>query len=129
MIKISNNLYYIQNSVMGNSSYMLIRKFSGGIRTMKDLTHVLIVTDPVEEKNAILEARKLNIPTLPICNPNAVADNSHNVMPADDYSLKSIYLIIGILADAIALGQGKIANYIGKSDSEIILPESKNQNQ
>lgn len=106
-----------------------LNKFFGGIRTMKDLPDVLIVTDPVEEKNAILEARKLNIPIIAICNTNADPDNIDIVIPANNYSIKSVYLIIGILADAIALGQGKIANYIGKSDSEIILPESKNQNQ
>ncbi|MGL5640483.1 MAG: 30S ribosomal protein S2 [Mycoplasmoidaceae bacterium] len=106
-----------------------LNKFFGGIRTMKDLPNVLIVTDPVEEKNAILEARKLNIPIIAICNTNADPDNIDIVIPANNYSIKSVYLIIGILADAIALGQGKAANYIGKPDSEIILPESKIQNQ
>ncbi|MGL5591275.1 MAG: 30S ribosomal protein S2 [Mycoplasmoidaceae bacterium] len=106
-----------------------LNKFFGGIRTMKDLPDVLIVTDPVEEKNAILEARKLNIPIIAICNTNADPDNIDIVIPANNYSIKSVYLIIGILADAIALGQGKAANYIGKPDSEIILPESKIQNQ
>lgn len=106
-----------------------LNKFFGGIRTMKDLPDVLIVTDPVEEKNAILEARKLNIPIIAICNTNADPDNIDIVIPANNYSIKSVYLIIGILADAIALGQGKTANYIGKPDSEIILPESKSQNQ
>ena len=45
------------------------------------------------------------------------------------YIFKSVYLIIGILADAIALGQGKIANYIGKTHIEDIIRESKNQHQ
>ncbi|MGL4616922.1 MAG: 30S ribosomal protein S2 [Mycoplasmoidaceae bacterium] len=106
-----------------------LNKFFGGIRTMKDLPDVLIVTDPVEERNAVLEARKLNIPIIAICNTNADPDNIDIVIPANNYSIKSVYLIIGILADAIALGQGKAANYIGKPDSEIILPESKSQSQ
>ena len=96
---------------------------------MKDLPDVLIVTDPVEEKNAILEARKLNIPIIAICNTTADPDNIDGVIPANNDSIKSVYLIIAILADAIALGQGKIANYIGKSHSEVILAGAKKRRQ
>ncbi len=105
-----------------------LNKFFGGIRTMKDLPDVLIVTNPIEEKNAITEAKKLNIPIIAICNTNADPDNIDIVIPANNYSIKSVYLIIGILSDAIAIGKEKPANYIGKPDSEIILPEF-NRNQ
>ncbi|MGL4647522.1 MAG: 30S ribosomal protein S2 [Mycoplasmoidaceae bacterium] len=102
-----------------------LNKFFGGIRTMKDLPDVLIVTNPIEEKNAITEAQKLNIPIIAICNTNANPDGIDIVIPANNYSIKSIYLIIGILADAIAIGKDKPANFIGQPDSKIILPEFK----
>ena len=95
------------------------------------LSHVVLWAKELKGRVVFLRplGLRLNIPIIAICNTNADPDNIDIVIPANNYSIKSVYLIIGILADAIALGQGKIANYIGKSDSEIILPESKNQNQ
>lgn len=100
-----------------------LAKFFGGIRTMKELPKVLILTDPENEKNALTEAKKLNIPVVAICNTNANPDGIDYVIPANNYSIKSVYLLIGILVDAIAEGKGLPKNFVGKKDEEIILPE------
>lgn len=105
-----------------------LNKFFGGIRTMNQLPDVLIVNDPVEEKNAIAEAKKLGIKIIAICNTNANPEGIDIVIPANNYSIKTVYLIIGILADAIAAGQGKPMMYAGKKDEEIILPQTFYQN-
>ena len=101
-----------------------LSKFFGGIRTMTSLPDVLIVNDPVEEKNAIAEAKKLGIKVIAICNTNANPEGIDIVIPANNYSIKAVYLIIGLLADAIAIGQGKPTQFIGKKDEEIILPQT-----
>lgn len=106
-----------------------LNKFFGGIRTMNTLPDVLIVNDPVEEKNAVAEAKKLGIKVIAICNTNANPENIDIVIPANNYSVKSVYLIIGLLADAIAAGQNKPVLYAGKKDDEIILPQTFYQNQ
>ncbi len=105
-----------------------LNKFFGGIRTMNQLPDVLIVNDPVEEKNAIAEAKKLGIKIIAICNTNANPEGIDIVIPANNYSIKTVYLLIGILADAIAAGQGKPMMYAGKKDEEIILPQTFFQN-
>ncbi len=105
-----------------------LNKFFGGIRTMSQLPDVLIVNDPVEEKNAIAEAKKLGIKIVAICNTNANPEGIDFVIPANNYSIKTVYLIIGVLADAIAAGQGKPMMYVGKKDSEIELPQTFFQN-
>ena len=73
---------------------------------MKELPKVLILTDPENEKNALKEAKKLGIPVVAICNSNADPTDIDYVIPANNYSIKSVYLLIGILSDAIAEGKG-----------------------
>lgn len=100
-----------------------LAKFYGGIRVMKDLPKVIILTDPENEKNALTEAKKLNIPVIAICNSNANPDGIDYVIPANNYSIKSVYLLVGILCDAIAEGKGLPKSFVGKKDEDIVLPE------
>lgn len=100
-----------------------LAKAFGGIRTMKELPKVLILTDPENEKNALKEAKKLGIPVVAICNSNADPTDIDYVIPANNYSIKSVYLLIGILSDAIAEGKGLPKSFVGKKDDEIVLPE------
>lgn len=105
-----------------------LAKFFGGIRMMKDLPSVIILTDPENEKNALSEARKLGIPVIAICNSNANPEGIDYIIPANNYSIKSIYLLIGILNDAIAEGKGLPKTFVGKKDEEIVFPEIKRRN-
>ena len=53
-----------------------LEKNLGGIKNMKEMPGVLFIVDPKKERNAILEAKKLNIPTIGLidtnCNPDDV---------------------------------------------------------
>ncbi len=98
-------------------------KFFSGIRTMKELPKALILTDPEKEMIAIKEAKKLDIPVIAICNTNANPDLVDYVIPANNYSIKSVYLLIGILCDAIAEAKGLPKQFVEKKDEEILLPE------
>lgn len=100
-----------------------LAKFFGGIRMMKDLPKILIITDPDNERIAILEAKKLDIPVIAICNTNSNPDGIDYIIPANNYSIKTVYLIIGILCDAIAEANDQPKMFVGKKDEEIILPE------
>lgn len=100
-----------------------LAKFFSGIRTMKELPKVLILTDPEKENIAIKEAKKLGIPVVAICNTNANPENVDFVIPANNYSIKSVYLLIGILCDAIAEAKGLPKQFVDKKDDEILLPE------
>lgn len=98
-------------------------KFFSGIRTMKELPKAIILTDPENEKIALTEAKKMGIPVVAICNSNANTDGIDYIIPANNYSIKSVYLLVGILCDAIAEGRNLPTQFVGKNDSEIVLPE------
>lgn len=98
-------------------------KFFGGIRTMKGLPQAVIVLDPVVEKNAVAEAKKLNIPVIALTNTNADPSLIDFVIPCNTSSIKTVYLLTSVLVDAICEGMGEPKNVVGKADNEIVLPE------
>lgn len=100
-----------------------LMKFYGGIRTMRKLPNALIVLDPNHDLNAIIEARKLQIPVIALANTNANPDIIDYIVPVNNYSIRSIMLILGVLIDAIAEAKEEPVKYVGKSDDEIVLPE------
>lgn len=98
-------------------------KFYGGIRTMRRLPSALIVLDPVHDKNAILEARKLNIPIVAFANTNADPSLIDYIVPMNNNSVKSIGLILNILIDAICQVNGEPTKVIGVPEDQIVLLE------
>ena len=77
-----------------------------GIREMKKIPDVLIIVDPRKELNAILEARRLNIPVIGIVDTNCDPDDVDYVVPANDDAIRSVKLVIGVLNNAIAEATG-----------------------
>ena len=100
-----------------------LEKFIGGIKEIKGLPNAIVVTDPVLEHNAVKEARDLHIPVIAIANTNANPNLIDFIIPANTYSIKTQWLILSILADAVASAKGQETKIVGKKDSEIILPE------
>jgi len=106
-----------------NKQIAKLERFIGGIKEMKGLPQVVIVTDPIAEHNAVKEARDLNIPVIAIANTNANPNLVDFIIPANTHSPRAEYLILGLLADAIVTAKGGEAKILGKTDEEIILPE------
>ncbi len=99
-----------------------LEKFFGGIRNMPGLPHAIVVDDPVHEKNAVTEARKLNIPVVAISNTNANPDLIDYIVPANNTSIRSITLFMNLLADAVAIGKNDNPVFAFKPDEEIVIP-------
>ena len=78
-----------------------LEKFLGGIKNMKKLPGALFIVDPRKERNAIAEARKLNIPIVAIVDTNCDPDEIHYVIPGNDDAIRAVKLIAGAMADAI----------------------------
>ena len=76
-----------------------------GIRTMNRLPECLVVIDPRKEKNAIGEARKLGITTVALIDTDCDPDEVDLPIPGNDDSIRSIELIVQLLADAIVAGK------------------------
>jgi small subunit ribosomal protein S2 len=80
-----------------------------GIKEMRKLPNAVIVCDPMQEHNAVLEARKLNIPVFAICDTNSNPEGIDYVIPANDDATKSVKLILSVLNDAIVEAKGGLA--------------------
>jgi small subunit ribosomal protein S2 len=78
-----------------------------GMRTMGRLPECLIVIDPKKEKNAISEARKMGVATIALIDTDCDPDVVDLPIPGNDDSMRSIELVIKMLADAILAGKNQ----------------------
>jgi len=83
-----------------------LQKFFNGIKDMNQLPSALFVIDPKKEKNAILEARILNIPVFGIVDTNCDPDDLDFVIPANDDAIRAVKLILTVMANAAVEAQG-----------------------
>lgn len=81
----------------------------GGIKNMTEQPIAVIVTDTIQDKNAIKEAKTLNIPVFAICDTNTDPSIVDYAVPANDDAIKSVKLILDYFAEAIKDGKAKIA--------------------
>ena len=81
-----------------------------GMRTMNRLPECMVIVDPKKEKNAVKEARKMGIATVALIDTDCDPDQVDLPIPGNDDSMRSIDLIINIIADAIAEGKAKAAS-------------------
>jgi len=77
-----------------------------GIREMTKLPRAIIIVDPRKEINAIREARKLNIPVFGVVDTNCDPDDVDYVIPGNDDAVKSVKLMLGVLANAVCEANG-----------------------
>jgi small subunit ribosomal protein S2 len=85
-------------------------KFLSGIRNMKVIPDVMFVVDPIEEHNAVNEAKKLGIKVVALCDTNADPDLIDYVIPGNDDGARSIRLFTIAMADAVLEGKNKNSN-------------------
>ena len=85
-----------------------LEKFLGGIKDMKKLPDALFIVDPRKEHNAILEARKLNIPVFGIVDTNCDPDDVDYVIPANDDAIRAVKLVTWVMANAVIEANGGV---------------------
>ena len=95
-------------------------KVLGGIREMVKLPQAIIIVDPKKEANAIHEARKLNIPVFGIVDTNCDPDDVDYVIPGNDDAVRSVKVILGVLANAICESRGlEIVDYVTEDETKV----------
>ena len=99
-----------------------LRRNLSGIRNMKFKPHLMIVADPTHDIIAIQEAKKSGIKVIGIVDTNTDPTLVDVPIPANDDSIKSVTLIMTILADAIVDAKGGVIEYAFKDDESIVLP-------
>ncbi len=82
-----------------------LEKYLGGIKNMKKLPAALFIVDPRKERNAVAEARKLNIPIIAIVDTNCDPDEVDYVIPGNDDAIRAVKLIAGTISNAIVEGR------------------------
>ena len=94
-----------------------LEKYLGGVKEMKKLPGALFVVDSRKEKNAIAEARKLDIPIVAIVDTNCDPDEIDYVIPGNDDAIRAIKLISQTMANAVLEGkQGEQLEVEAKAD-------------
>ncbi len=82
-----------------------LEKYLGGVKEMKKLPAALFIVDPRKERNAIAEAKKLNIPVVAIVDTNCDPDEIDYVIPGNDDAIRAIRLIAAAMASAAIEGR------------------------
>lgn len=77
----------------------------GGIKEMTEQPAAVLVTDAIEEKNAIKEAKALHIPVIAFCDTNVDPTGIDYVIPMNDDAPKAEKLVLDYFVEAIKEGK------------------------
>ena len=89
-----------------------------GIRDMDRLPDAVIIVDTAREMNAVLETKKLNIPTVGIVDTNADPSLITYPVPGNDDAIRAIRVILQKFVDALVEGAGETG---GKAERESLM--------
>jgi small subunit ribosomal protein S2 len=73
---------------------------------MTSLPTALFIVDPIKEKIALAEARRMGIPVVAIVDTNCNPKEIDHPIPANDDAIKAVKLICSKIADAVIEGKG-----------------------
>jgi len=102
-----------------------LKRVLTGIRNMDRHPDVMFIIDPAEEDMAVLEAKKLGIKIVAVCDTNCDPDLIDVPIPGNDDAARAIKLFCGVIADAI--NEGKIEHAEKKAKQSIEGAEKKMQ--
>ena len=120
------NVYPKKEQAIIRKEAARLENFLGGIKEMKKLPDAVVVVDPKEDHNAVAEARKLNIPVFGLADTNCDPAYVDYAVPANDDAIKSIKLMMSLLADAIVESKGGIlqdAYQEGELENDITMAD------
>ena len=95
-----------------------LENFLGGIKEMKKLPNAVFVVDPKEEHNAVAEAKKLGIPVFAMVDTNCDPEEVDFAIASNDDALRSVKLVITLMADAIVEAKGGLLSVAHSTDEE-----------
>jgi len=93
----------------------VITRFMPGSLTnpsFKDYTEpdLIFVVDPGVDRQAILEALRMNIPIVALCDTNNMTQNIDMILPVNNKGKKSLALVFWLLAREVLKAKGKITS-------------------
>ena len=99
-------------------------KVLGGIKDMKGLPDALFVIDVDQERIAVQEAVKLNIPVIAVVDSNSSPDNVDYIIPGNDDSIRAIQLYTKGVADAALEGKASSSTVADTEDEFVEVDDS-----
>ena len=91
---------------------------------MNKLPQAMIIVDPKKEINAIHEARKLKIPVFGVVDTNCDPDDVDFVIPGNDDAVRSVKVMLGVLANAICEANGlEMVDYSTEEEKKPAQPK------
>ena len=85
---------------------------------MEKLPTVMFVVDPKKERNAVLEAKKLNIPIIAIVDTNCDPEEVDYPIPGNDDAIRAVKLIAAKIADAVIEIKEGVVNTDNETEEE-----------
>ena len=98
-----------------------LEKNLGGIRDMKEMPGAMFVVDPKNERIAVLEAKKLNIPIVGLVDTNCNPEDVDYPIPGNDDAIRAVKLITDVMANAII--EGRQGEALDNEQEEIATEE------
>lgn len=99
------NKYPKKEQMLMNKEMLKLERFLGGIRKMQKMPRAVFIVDSLNEKNAILEAKKLGIKVFGIADTDSNPDVFDCFMPSNDDAIKSVDLILNKMTKAVEEGK------------------------
>lgn len=95
-----------------------LEKVFEGVRELTRLPGALFIVDIKKEHIAVKEANRLGIPVFAIVDTNCDPDGVDYIIPANDDSVRTIDLIVRLMADKIIEGQQRAKEIQAEQESE-----------
>lgn len=97
----------------------------GGIAELERLPGAVFILDIKKEKTALREARKTKVPIIAVCDTNVDPEGIDYVIPANDDAVKSIDMIVGLVAAAVKEGKKEFESKKAAVTEKPVVAETK----
>ena len=91
-----------------NREYRKMYRNLNGIRTLNRRPECMVIIDPRKEKNAVREAQRLGVTTIALIDTDCDPDEVDLPIPGNDDSIRSIEIVVKLLADAVLAGKASV---------------------
>ena len=97
----------------------------GGIQELTRIPDVLFILDIRKDKTALIEAVRRGVKVIAVCDSNVDPSDVDYPIPANDDAVKSIELIVNLMASAIKEGREEWEGARARLGGALVTPSSK----
>lgn len=90
----------------------------GGLTLLKKMPDAIFIPSMQREKTAVTEANKMNVAVIGITDTNANPAKSDYFIPANDDAVKSIEMLVKLVAEAVKEGKKELVENTGLNQSK-----------